>query len=105
MIDTLDKLPDFAPTEQQQWQPDEGAGLYVAQRANPGRRIESPFLRHITTQLPVESTKYNKIEYLSVRMKGAPCAPCAANYPHLPMAEVKTTQAADYMTLLAEACA
>jgi len=27
------------------------------------------------------------------------------NYPHLPMAEVKTTQAADYMTLLAEVCA
>jgi len=27
------------------------------------------------------------------------------NYPHLPMAEVRTTQAADYMTLLVEACA
>ena len=27
------------------------------------------------------------------------------NYPHLPPAEVRTTQAADYMTLLAEACA
>jgi transposase len=27
------------------------------------------------------------------------------NYPHLPMAQVRTTQAADYMTLLAEACA
>jgi len=27
------------------------------------------------------------------------------NYPHLPTAQVRTTQAADYMTLLAEACA
>jgi hypothetical protein len=27
------------------------------------------------------------------------------NYPHLPLAEVRTTQAADYMTLLVEACA
>jgi transposase len=27
------------------------------------------------------------------------------NYPHLPMAQVRTTQAADYMTLLVEACA
>ena len=27
------------------------------------------------------------------------------NYPHLPLAKVRTTQAADYMTLLAEACA
>ena len=27
------------------------------------------------------------------------------NYPHLPMAQVRTKQAADYMTLLAEACA
>ena len=27
------------------------------------------------------------------------------NYPHLPMAQVRTTQAADYMTLLMEACA
>ena len=27
------------------------------------------------------------------------------NYPHLPLAEVRTTQAADYMTLLMEACA
>jgi transposase len=27
------------------------------------------------------------------------------NYPHLPMAQVLTTQAADYMTLLAEVCA
>jgi len=27
------------------------------------------------------------------------------NYPHLPIAQVRTTQAADYMTLLAEACA
>jgi hypothetical protein len=24
------------------------------------------------------------------------------NYPHLPLAQVRTTQAADYMTLLAE---
>jgi hypothetical protein len=27
------------------------------------------------------------------------------NYPHLPMAQVRTTQATDYMTLLAEVCA
>jgi len=27
------------------------------------------------------------------------------NWPHLPLAEVRTTQAADYMTLLVEACA
>jgi hypothetical protein len=27
------------------------------------------------------------------------------NYPHLPPARVRTTQAADYMTLLAEVCA
>jgi transposase len=27
------------------------------------------------------------------------------NYPHLPLAQVRTTQAADYMTLLAEVCA
>ena len=27
------------------------------------------------------------------------------NYPHLPLAQVRTTQAADYMTLLAELCA
>ena len=27
------------------------------------------------------------------------------NYPHLPLAQVRATQAADYMTLLAEACA
>jgi hypothetical protein len=27
------------------------------------------------------------------------------NYPHLPLVQVRTTQAADYMTLLAEACA
>jgi transposase len=27
------------------------------------------------------------------------------NYPHLPLAQVRTTQAADYMSLLAEACA
>jgi hypothetical protein len=27
------------------------------------------------------------------------------NYPHLPMAQVRTTQAADYMTLLAGASA
>jgi hypothetical protein len=28
-----------------------------------------------------------------------------ANYPHLPLAQVHTTQAADYMTLLVEVCA
>jgi hypothetical protein len=27
------------------------------------------------------------------------------NYPHLPLAQVRTTQAADYMSLLAEVCA
>ena len=27
------------------------------------------------------------------------------NYPHLPLAQVRTTQAADYMTLLAGVCA
>jgi hypothetical protein len=27
------------------------------------------------------------------------------NYPHLTLAQLRTTQAADYMTLLAEACA
>ncbi len=27
------------------------------------------------------------------------------NYPHLPLAQLRTTQAADYMTLLVEACA
>jgi hypothetical protein len=27
------------------------------------------------------------------------------NYPHLPLAQVHTTQAADYMALLTEACA
>jgi hypothetical protein len=27
------------------------------------------------------------------------------NYPHLPLAQVHTTQAADYMMLLTEACA
>jgi hypothetical protein len=27
------------------------------------------------------------------------------NYPHLPLAQVRATQAADYMTLLVEACA
>jgi hypothetical protein len=27
------------------------------------------------------------------------------NYPHLPLAQVRTTQAADYMTLLVEVCA
>jgi hypothetical protein len=27
------------------------------------------------------------------------------NYPHLPLAQVRTTQATDYMTLLAEVCA
>ena len=27
------------------------------------------------------------------------------NYPHLPMAQVRTTRAADYMTLLVEVCA
>jgi hypothetical protein len=27
------------------------------------------------------------------------------NYPHLPLAQVRTTQAADYMTLLVDACA
>jgi hypothetical protein len=27
------------------------------------------------------------------------------NYPHLPLAQVQTTQAVDYMTLLVEACA
>jgi hypothetical protein len=27
------------------------------------------------------------------------------NYPHLPLAQVHTTQVADYMTLLVEACA
>jgi len=27
------------------------------------------------------------------------------NYPHLPLAQVHTTQAADYMTLLVEVCA
>jgi hypothetical protein len=27
------------------------------------------------------------------------------NYPHLPLAQVRTTKAADYMTLLAEVCA
>jgi hypothetical protein len=27
------------------------------------------------------------------------------NYPHLPPAQVRTTQAADYMSLLVEACA
>jgi hypothetical protein len=27
------------------------------------------------------------------------------NYPHLPMAQVRTTQAVDYMSLLVEVCA
>ena len=27
------------------------------------------------------------------------------NYPHLPLAQVRTTQAADYMSLLVEVCA
>ena len=51
--------------------------------------------------LPLGTLRFDAIKHLRLcRIERRPPRFDLENYPHLPLAEVQTTQAADYMTLL-----
>jgi hypothetical protein len=56
--------------------------------------------------LRLGTLSFDAVRYLLLcRIERRPPRLDMENYPHLPLAQVRTTQAADYMTLLVEACA
>jgi transposase len=60
----------------------------------------------IEDALTLSTISFDAVRHLLLcRIERRPPRLDMENYPHLPMAQVRTTQAADYMTLLAEACA
>jgi transposase len=66
----------------------------------------SEVTRAIEDALRLGAISFDAVRHLLLcRIERRPPRLDMENYPHLPMAQVRTTQAADYMTLLAEACA
>src|ERR1700679_925422 len=62
--------------------------------------------RAIEDALKLGTISFDAVRHLLLcRIERRPPRLDMENYPHLPMAQVRTTQAADYMTLLTEACA
>lgn len=66
----------------------------------------SEVTRAIEDALKLGAISFDAVRHLLLcRIERRPPRLDMDNYPHLPLAEVRTTQAADYMTLLMEACA
>ena len=66
----------------------------------------SEVTRAVEDALRLGAISFDAVRHLLLcRIERRPPRLDMENYPHLPMAQVRTTQAADYMTLLAEACA
>jgi transposase len=66
----------------------------------------SEVTRAIEDALRLGAISFDAVRHLLLcRIERRPPRLDMENYPHLPTAQVRTTQAADYMTLLAEACA
>jgi hypothetical protein len=66
----------------------------------------SEVTRAIEDALKLGAISFDAVRHLLLcRIERRPPRLDMENYPHLPLAEVRTTQAADYMTLLMEACA
>jgi transposase len=66
----------------------------------------SEVTRAIEDALKLGALSFDAVRHLLLcRIERRPPRLDMENYPHLPLAEVRTTQAADYMTLLMEACA
>jgi hypothetical protein len=62
--------------------------------------------RAIEDALKLGTISFDAVRHLLLcRIEQRPPRLDMENYPHLPMAQVRTTQAADYMSLLAEVCA
>jgi uncharacterized protein YecE (DUF72 family) len=62
--------------------------------------------RAIEDALKLGTISFDAVRHLLLcRIERRPPRLDMDNYPHLPMAQVRTTQAADYMTLLTEVCA
>ena len=62
--------------------------------------------RAVTDALHLGTVSFDAVKHLLLcRIERRPPRLDMENYPHLPLAQVRTTQAADYMTLLVEACA
>jgi hypothetical protein len=62
--------------------------------------------RAIQDALHLSTISFDAVRHLLLcRIEQRPPRLDMENYPHLPLAQVRTTQAADYMTLLAEVCA
>jgi hypothetical protein len=62
--------------------------------------------RAIEDALQLGTISFDAVRHLLLcRIERRPPPLHMENYPHLPLAPVRTTQAADYMTLLAEVCA
>ena len=60
----------------------------------------------IEDALRLGTISFDAVRHLLVcRIERRPPRLDMENYPHLPLAQVRITQAADYMTLLAEVCA
>ena len=60
----------------------------------------------IEDALRLGTISFDAVRHLLLcRMERRPPRLDMENYPHLPLAQVHTTQAADYMTLLEEVCA
>mgnify|MGYP001606952809 CR=1 FL=1 len=74
-------------------------------------RLMAPFALTAVTHAIQEALLLGTISFDAVRhlllcrIERRPPRLDMQNYPHLPMAQVRTTQAADYMTLLAGVCA
>ena len=66
----------------------------------------SEVTRAVEDALRLGAISFDAVRHLLLcRIERRPPRLDMENYPHLPMAQVRTTQAADYITLLAEACA
>ena len=66
----------------------------------------SEVTRAIEDALRLGAISFDAVRHLLLcRIERRPPRLDMENYPHLPTAQVRTTQAADYMTLLVEACA
>jgi len=62
--------------------------------------------RAVSDALDLGTVSFDAVEHLLLcRIERRPPRLDLENYPHLPLAQVRTTQAADYMTLLQEATA
>jgi hypothetical protein len=62
--------------------------------------------RAVTDALDLGTVSFDAVKHLLLcRIERRPPRLDMENYPHLPLTQVRTTQAADYMTLLQEATA